>query len=262
MNVNVCLEGYQVLFLEESRTHRELFDMWLREVSTQFASTPADFYAHFDSTVAVVCLSRSVLDDRPEEVRNHVLARNPFCQFVLITPRSQKTPTMHPYDVGLRRPVCKDDLWTTVRKRLTYGVYSSLLHEFYSLNGRLNSLRRANSAEELDSDGILRRYDERLREIKPQLKRLQIELDDEDVREIWQSIARHKEYLTEPNPNVDSDGTSKHHPDECPACDLPWGRDHGNELGIGFISLGAGVWKCSRCDEIVHGLDGSRQRVV
>lgn len=261
MDLDECFEGYRILVLEESQTHRELYDMWIEDISTQFASTLSDFYAHFDSTVAVACLSQSLLDDRPDEIRNYALTRNPFCQFVLVAPRSQK-PSTRPYDAVLRRPVFEDELRTTIRKRLTYGVYSSLLHEFYSLNGRLNSLRRADSAEELDSHRRLRQYDERLREIKPQLKRLQAELDDEDVREIWQSIARHKEYLTEPNPNVDPDGTSKHHPDECPACDLPWGRDHGNELGIGFIPLGAGVWKCFRCDEIVHGVDGSRQRVV
>lgn len=255
-------EDYQVLFLEESQIHQELFDMWLPEIPTEFAPAISDFHSQFDSTVVVACLSQSLLGDHPERLRNHVLGRNPFCQMILIESPSLPTPESDPYDAVLERSISPDGLRETVEKRLKYGLYSTLLNEFYLLNAKLGSIERSGAVEEFENDLVASHCHDRLEEIKPMLNRLQRELNNEGIRELWLSISLHREYLTEPNPEIDAENTSKHHPNTCPKCRLPWGQDHGNELGVGFIPLGAKVWKCTRCDEIIHGVATNRKRVV
>lgn len=236
--------------------------MWLENIPVRFASTPTDLVAEFDSTVALVCLSQSLSDDDLEEIQKYVLTRNPFCQIVLLSARGSSIPSFDWYDAVLQRPISKTELRDTLAQRLTYGVYSFLLHEFYSLNATINSVSNADTVEDSDNNIDLNQYEERLQEIQPQLKQLQTELCEEDIREISRTIYRHKGYLTEPSAESDQTQTSKHHPDECPMCNLTWGHDYENELGNGFIALGAGVWKCTKCDEISHGVNGSQQRIV
>jgi hypothetical protein len=256
------LTDYQVVFFEESPTHKALFKKWLTDIPTQFTSTLDDFYTQFDASVVVVCLSQSGLGDNLPEVRNHILSRSPFCQTALISSRSSTTPPKNDYDAVLQRPIFEDDLQTAVKDRFKYGVYSSLLHEFYILNAKLSGVQKANGTANVDSDVVPRQIQKRLEQIIPRIKQFQTELTETDIQEILQVITRHKEYLTEPDHGVEQANTSKHRPDSCPTCNLSWGADHGNELGNGYTSIGAGVWKCSRCDNLIHELHDSNQRVL
>jgi ribosomal protein L37AE/L43A len=137
-----------------------------------------------------------------------------------------------------------------------------LLHEFYILNAKLSGVQKANGTADVDSDVVPRQIQKRLEQIIPRIKQFQTEFTETDIQEILQVITRHKEYLTEPDHGVEQANTSKHRPDSCPTCNLSWGADHGNELGNGYTSIGAGVWKCSRCDNLIHGLHDSNQRVL
>lgn len=259
MTTTEFVDKFSVLLLEGSSTHADIFEKWLTGVSTKRAATPRDIFRVFDSSVAVACLSKALLEDDEEEIRRFVLNRNPYCQLVLIAACS--TPDVlyeKHYDATIARPVSRKNLQTVVEKRLTYGMYSALLDEFYSLNAELVSLQRAGESEvDLDREEL----EERLRRVRGPLDRLTASIDHDDTRALLQSLNLHREHLTEPARTSDTATTSKYHPDACQNCDLPWGVDHRNELGKGFTSIGAYVWKCTRCNDITHG-SGPRDRRI
>lgn len=251
-----------VLFLAESPGVERRVNAWLPDIPTLFATSVEEAYAEFDSSVATVCYPDTLLDDSTRGFCNDVLARSPFTQLVLLaSPDSPAVRYADDYDVVLQAPVSEQELREAVERRIAYAVYSSVLHEYYSLNARVAAIERL-SASEGETDSIPERVTERLEQLRPWLRRLQEALATDDVREISESVTRHKGYLTQPAPNSANSGTSKYHPDACPECDLPWGSDHRNELGRGHEPIGAGVWKCARCGEIIHGLHDSNQRIT
>lgn len=261
---NIAFAGdYHILLLEESKTLQELFDSWLPEFPTRFATTMDDVPAHFDSTTAVACLSQTVLGDQEKELRKHILNRNPYCQLVMIVPRSSFiTPYEDDYDACLRRPVVEDELRATIGNRMKRGVYSALLREFYTLNAKLLWVRESDTSVDAITNVEPDLIKERYHQLRSQLNQLQTKLSAADIKSISKSVKLHKRYLTEPVQDVENKVTSKYHPRRCPSCKLQWGTNHGNELGDGVTSIGAGVWKCARCSEIVHGLGDGERRVT
>lgn len=254
---------FRVLLLEESPTHQALFEDWLSEIPTQVVSTPTDIPAQFDATVAVACLCQSALGEKSEEVRKQILTRNPYCQLVAIVPRSSFLSIYEDdYDACLQRPVLRDEFQQTIGDRMTWGVYSALLREFYDLNAKFLWLGRSETPEEIPDDIDVDQLQERYKQLCSRLDALQSKLSMENVEDISRSISLHKRYLTSPTQDADKGVESKYHPSRCPNCKLPWGVDHGNELGKGMISIGAGVWKCTRCSEVIHGLGEGGRRIM
>jgi hypothetical protein len=249
-----------VLFLADSPSVERRIAAWLPDVPTTFAASVEEAYAEFDDSVAVVCYPDAWLGDRTRRFCGDVLARSPFTQLVLLaSPESSAVQYDDDYDVILEAPVSEHQLRAAVERRLAYAVYGSVLHEYYSLNARVAA------TEGFSDDGgetVSGRVTDRLDQLRPWLRHLQAKLSPADVREISESVTRHKGYLTRPAPGAERGGSSKYHPDACPECDLPWGSDHRNELGRGYEPIGAGVWKCARCDEVVHGLHDSNQRIT
>lgn len=257
------IDDFCVLLLEESQTLQALFDDWLSDIPIQAVSSPTDIPAQFDATVAVACLSQSALGEKGEEVRKHILTRNPHCQLVTIVARSSfLTIYEDDYDACLQRPILKDELQRTMVNRMAWGVYSALLREYYDLNSKFLWLDRSETPEDIPEDFDLDRLRERYNQLSSHLNALQSKLSMENVEDISRSINLHKRYLTTPAQDVDKGVASKYHPARCPSCKLPWGVDHRNELGKGMVSIGAGVWKCTRCTEIVHGLGESGRRIM
>jgi hypothetical protein len=283
------IDDYSVLLLEESYTLQDLFADWLAGIEVRTVADPDDVVGAFDATVAVACLSETAFDGRGEAIRNGLLSRNPYCQLVGVLSRSSSvTDHESNYDECLERPILKADLRDTVERRLAYGIYSRVLREFYDLNAAFVWRRRDGTDdrtdaespdhavlettgerkvappiddgdfEELTDDEIRNRYQLVCR----QLDALQDRLSGAAIAEITRSIRRHKDYLTTPNAEVDRGPPAKHHPRRCPSCKLPWGIDHGNQLGNGFIRIAAGVRRCTRCQEIVHGLGESGRRIT
>ncbi|QLG63216.1 hypothetical protein [Halorarum salinum] len=260
MTVTELTDEFSVLLLEESSTHADLFEMWLEGVQTKRAARPRDIFRVFDSTVAVACLSQSVLGEDEPDIRRFILNRNPYCQLILIA--SCSSPDIlyeQHYDATIVRPTSREEFQTAVEKRLTYGMYSALLDEFYSLNAELVSLERAGDSEvDLDPDALQKR----LQRVRKPLNQLTAAIDHADTKALLQSLNLHRKYLTEPAQAIDSEPASKYHPKACPNCKLPWGVDHRNDLGKGFTSIGAYVWRCSRCHDITHGSSPSDRRVA
>jgi ribosomal protein L37AE/L43A len=211
----------------------------------------------------VACLCQSALGDEANEICKRILTRNSYCQLVAILPRSSFL-TIHEdgYDAILHRPIYEDEFEETVANRLVCGIYSARLHEFYALNAKLLSIRQAETASDSPPDVNIAQLKERYSHLCSQLDTLQEKLSTEYIDDISTSIGLHENYLTRPAQQVDQGSASKYHPSRCPNCKLPWGVDHGNELKEGVVSIGAGVWRCTRCTEIVHGLSESGQRIL
>lgn len=254
----MALKERTVLFVTGFTDIESKLTAWLPDIPTGFVPTVSEAYAAFDSSVAIVCVSENQLDDRMEEFRTDVLARHPFCQFIVIESDLLANDRVDNYDVILQGPVPRDVLRATVQERLKYEVYSTLLQEYYLSNMRSVTLSRLHDTE----DAVPEHIPERLRELCTQLQDLQAELSEDQIREVSRTVERHREYLNQPTKQREGTRTSKYHPGTCPNCGLVWGDDYGNELGTGFEALGAGVWKCSRCEEIIHSLHDSNQRIM
>ena len=255
-------DDFCVLLLEESSTLQMLFDYWLTGIATRTVATPTDIPAEFDETVAVACLCRSTLGEKADEICTQILSRNSYCQLVAILPHSSFFPIYEDdYDATLQRPIYKDEFQQTIASRLACGVYNAKLHEFYALNTRFLWIRQAETAGDSLPDVNMDQLQERYGLLCSQLDTLQKLLSTEDIRDVSRSIDLHNRYLTQPKQQVDQGSESKYHPSRCPNCKLPWGVDHGNELENGVVPVGAGVWRCTRCSEIVHGLSENGRRV-
>lgn len=263
------LDGATVLFLHEAPDVEQRIEARVPELSTRFATSMEEAYAEFDSTVTVVVVSDRIPSDVADRFSRDVLSRNPFCQCVLLAP-SQATETTYAtdYDEVVRRPVAEDEFRSVLKRRLTVGVYCTLLHEYYSLSANLLTLQQLRDDAESVPDGsapggeeadVPEDVEDRLRQLEPLLGELEADLEDEEIMDTTESVRRHKRYLTTSDDEQGS--ASKYHPDSCPECGLAWGGDNRAIVGRGFTSLGAGVWRCGRCSEIVHGLHDSNQRV-
>ena len=253
-----ALQEGTVLFVTGFMDIESRLTAWLPDTTARFVSTVSEAYTAFDSSVAVVCVSENRLDDQMEEFRTDVLVRHPFCQFIAIESEPLANDRVDDYDVILQGPVSRDVLRATVRERLQYELYSTLLQEYYLSNMRSVTLSRFHGTDDVGPE-----YDpERLRDLCTQLQDLQAGLSEAQIREVSRTVERHRDYLNQPTRELAESGTSKYHPATCPKCRLVWGGDHGNELGRGFEAVGAGVWKCSRCKEIIHALHDSNQRIM
>lgn len=255
--VEAVLAENTVLFVTGFPGVESKLDAWLGDVPTRFATTVSDAYAAFDASTAVVCVSDNLLDDELEAFRTDVLVRHPFCQFVLVESRTVLDGRADAYDVVLQGPVSREQLHDTVKQRLTYATYSTLLQEYYLTNTRALAYSRLHDAEEAIPDHLA----ERIEQLLPQLQALQADLSEAQLREISNIVERHKEFVTRPTTQPSDSAASKYHPGACPECGVAWGDDHGNELGRGCEDLGAGVWKCRHCGEIVHNLHDSNRSI-
>lgn len=254
------VEQPTVLLLEESQILHELFEIWLDPIPTECVSTVSGLRAALDSTVTVTCLATECLDVDDAELRRDILNVNPYCQLVYIQERGGFTAVHEDsYDAILQRPLCKADVRPMITDRMRCGIYSVLLRQFYVLNAQLI---RHEQAEPDDCEDRAERLMRQNKAIKRQLQQLQEQLAVEDVTAIVRSIALHNRFLTTPASEAVDGGGAKYHPPRCPNCKLPWGIDHGNDLKAGYDRVAAHVRKCTRCNEIVHGLGGSHRRIM
>lgn len=253
-----ALDDATVLFVTDFDDVEANLDASLPDVTTAFAASTPDAYAAFDETTAVVCLFDNLLDEEFEAFRTDVLVRHPFCQFVVVESQPLANDLADGYDVVLQAPVSGPRLRSVVRERVVYATYSTSLQEFYHLNARVAALSQLYDGEPPIPEYI----SSRLQQLRPQLQALQSGLTERQLREISEAVEQHKAYVNQPTKHSDASKQSKYHPATCPVCGVVWGDDHGNELGRGFEVIGAGVWKCTHCAEIVHDLHDSNQSIT
>jgi hypothetical protein len=259
MKYSDLLANVSVLFLEGNEVRQDLFSKWITNVSTKVAAEPQDLFREFDSSVTVAVLSQADLGDEEQEIREFILNRNPSCQLVLLTSSTMDNILYKDdYDATISRPVSQEDLEALVEKRLRYGIYSTLVKEFYLLNTRLLALERTDSDED---DRLKETVKDRIRKVEIPIRHLESTINYEDTQELLKSISLHKEHLNTPSQDDEASTASKFHPEHCPNCSLAWGVDHGNNLGSGFTQIGASVWKCTDCGHIVHISESSNRYI-
>jgi len=259
MKYSDLLSKVSTLVLEEDDIRRDLYSQWITTVSTKIVTEPEDIFHEFDSSVALVILSQTALNDEESEIQRYILTREPSCQMVLLTSSAvDEVFFEEEYDATITRPVSKQEFTTLVEKRLRYGIYSALIEEFYALNSRLLTLERS------DSDGddeIKKTIQDRIQKVEIPIQHIKSTIDHEDTQELLKSLSLHKEFLNSPSNDKEAPTTSKFLPDQCPNCSLTWGVDHGNQLGQGYTQMGASVWKCTDCSYTVRSNDGSNRYV-
>lgn len=258
-SITELLEARELLVITDVPDVEPTLTRWLSAVSVHFASTVREAASMYDSSVAVVVVSDTVLDDDLETFRRVVLSRQPACQFVVLESDPLGTDRADDFDVILQTPVSKDAFLDAVEARLVYATYWELFHEFYLLNARATSISRA--ADE-DGEGVSDAMLEQLARLRELLGGFQDRLPHDDLYEIFQNVEARKDYLKQPTKEPAEAAASKYYPGACPDCGLAWGDDHGNELGTGFDYLGAGVRKCRRCGAIIHKHHASNPRVA
>lgn len=255
------LYDYSVLILEESPTLQDLLSDWISGVTTKTVSSSNNIPHELDSTVIVACLSQTELTD-DGSVKRYVLTHNPYCQIIGVLPRTSfVSPFEDQFDDTLQRPIYEDEFQQVIEDRLVAGAYSVLLSEFYDVNSSLVALHRASDGEVDGKQDSIKKSQARYHSLKKRLNSLQDHLSSDTIVDIFKTVEQHKQYLQEPDTNSGEGKETKFRPRRCPTCKLPWGVDHRNDLGNGYKKLGADVYQCARCDEIVHGLAGE-QRVL
>lgn len=256
------LDNYNVLILEESSTLQELLSDWISSVTTKTLSSKNSIPAELDATVTVACLSQTALGEDTESTQKYILSRTPYCQIVGVLPRSSfTTPFQDQFDETLQRPIFKDEFQDVVERRFLTGVYCNLLSDIYHVNAKIIALGRASDDDVHEKDRYLEDLREKSSELNNHVDSLQKKLGSETILNALRTVNRHNQYLTKPEMDSDDGQATKYRPQRCPACKLPWGVDHRNDLGNGFTTLGADVYQCASCHKIVHGLAGD-QRVL
>lgn len=255
--VSAVFDKATILFVTDVETIKPNIQSLFPTITTTFASTTKEAYTAFDETTTVVCAFDNLINESFEGFQTDVLVRHPFCQFLAIKSGTTNEDLIGDYDVILNGPVESNQLQEVVAERMIYAVYSILLQEFYHLNTRVAGLSEIYG----DDKAVPNHITTRIQDIRPQLQALQANLTESQLREIATVVEQHKDYVNQPSTDPEEAAQSKYHPETCPECGTVWGKDHGNELGRGFEAIGAGVWKCTYCDEIIHDLHDSNQSI-
>ncbi|MGB9966434.1 hypothetical protein [Halobacterium hubeiense] len=254
--VSEVFDNATALFITDIENVKPNIQSLFSTVTTTFASTPKEAYSAFDETTTVVCAFDHLVTESFEEFQTDVLVRRPFCQFLAIKSGTTNEGLIGDYDVILNGPVKPNRLQEVIAQRVIYAIYSILLQEFYHLNTRVAGLSEIYGEDQTVPNHITTR----IQDIRPQLQALQANLTESQLREIATIVEQHKAYVNQPSSDQEA-AQSKYNPEACPECGTVWGEDHGNELGRGFEVIGAGVWKCTYCDEIIHDLHDSNQSI-
>ncbi|GAB7009730.1 hypothetical protein [Halorubrum trueperi] len=260
MKYSDLLSKVSVLILEEDDVQRDLFSQWIPTVSTKIVAESEDVFHEFDSSVALVILSQTALNDEESEIQRYILSRNPSCQMVLITSSAlDEAFYEEEYDATITQPISKQEFTTLIEKRLRYGIYSALIEEFYALNSRLLTLERGDSDD--GDDELKKTIQARIQKVEIPIQHIGSTINHEDTQELLKSLSLHKEFLNSPSNDKESPARSKFLPDQCPNCSLTWSVDHGNQLGQGYTKMGANVWKCADCGYTVHSYNASNRYI-
>lgn len=253
-SIDDLFEEQGVLFVTDDTIDDSSLSEWLPWIPFSFASTTSEAYATFDSTISVVCLFDTQLDDEMETFRRDVLLRRPFCQFIVIESEPYARSGLENYDATLQGPISRRELQNTVQSRLLYATYGLCLYEYYLLNMRTIALGQSASEDDAVAD-----LSEQIDELRQDLQQLSARISAAEIQAISKKLKARRDFLTQSTKQLEDSIPSKYRPDVCPECDLVWGEDHGNALGKGHERLGAGVWRCTRCEEISHELHNANQ---
>lgn len=185
-----------------------------------------------DDAVDVALLDRRLKNWSGDQLLSVIQDRNIDCQVAMVTAVAPDFDIANlAIDEYILKSISRADLLALVEELLLRAESEVNQQELLALISRKIALENEKSTAELEASDEYAKLERRIEIAKDQL-----DLAPEQV------------------------GSNKHRPDTCPQCDLRWDLSVGDT--IGFLKIGAYVWKCTRCGSIEKVPDPSNRRVT
>lgn len=226
-------EAPVVLIVEDERGLADLYTAFLEDTYTvRTAYTGEQALELLDDEVDVALLDRRLKRWSGDQLLSVIRARKIDCQVAMVT---AVAPDFDIADLAideyLTKSISREDLLALVEELVLRAESDIDQQELLALVSRKIALENEKSTTELEASDEYAKLERRIEIAKDRL-----DLDPEQV------------------------GWNKHRPDTCPQCGLRWDLSVGDT--IGFLKLGAYVWKCAQCGRIEKVPDPSNRRVT
>lgn len=222
-----------VLIVEDERGLADLYTAFLEDRYTvRTAYTGEQALGMLDDAVDVALLDRRLENWSGDQLLGVIQDRKIDCQVAMVTAVAPDFDIAAlAIDEYLTKSVSREDLLEIVEELLLRAESDITQQELLALISRRITLENEKSPTELEASDEYRKLKRRI-----DISTDQLNLDPEAV------------------------GLSKHRPEACPHCGLRWDLSVGET--IGFLKLGAHVWKCTQCGSIEKVPDPSGRRVT
>lgn len=222
-----------VLIVEDERGLADLYSAFLEDIYTvRTAYTGEQALELLDETIDVVLLDRRLKEWSGDQLLGVIQDRNLDCKIAMVT------AVIPDFDIAelaideyLTKSVTREDLRDLVAELLLRAETDITHQELLALISRKIALENEKSTADLSASD----------EYAKLTHRIDIATDELNIR-------------------PEETGTNKHRPDSCQQCDLRWDLSVGDT--IGFLKLGAYVWKCTGCGSVTKIPDPSNRRVT
>lgn len=221
-----------VLIVEDETSLADLYTAFLEDTYTvRTAYTGEQALEMLDDDVDVALLDRRLQKWSGDQLVGVIQDRRIDCQVAMVT---AVTPDVDIADLAideyLTKPISRDDLLEVVEELLLRAETEVTQQELLALISRKIMLENAKSATDLEESDEYRKLKHRI-----DIARDRLDIDSAQAR------------------------ANKHRPHSCPQCDLRWDLSVGDT--VGFLELGAYVWKCIGCGSVERIPDPSNRRV-
>lgn len=222
-----------ILIVEDERGLADLYTAYLEDAyAVRTAYTGEEALELLDDDVDIALLDRRLDKWSGDQLLNVIHERNIDCQVAMVTAVIPDFEIVDlPIDEYLTKPISREDLLETVEELLLRAESDIDQQELLSLISRRIALENEKPAAELAASDEYTQLKQRIEVATDHL-----DFDPEQL------------------------GASKARPDSCPQCNLRWDLSIGDT--IGFLKLGAYVWKCAKCGSIEKVPDPSNRRVT
>lgn len=226
-------EMSSVLIVEDEKELADLYAAYLEaEYDVRIAYDGDDALEALDDDLDVVLLDRRLGDWRGDELVTVIHDRQIDCQIAMVT---AVNPDFDIIDLAIDdyivKPTSKEELREKIDELLTWKKSPTQQQELLALVSRKIALEEQKSDAELDESV---EYSKLARRIAVAKDRLEI---DPSRFNTWTAL-----------------------PDNCPECTVRWDVRVGNT--VGFLQIGAFIWKCTHCGAVVHRPDPSDRKIA
>ena len=222
-----------VLIVEDERGLADLYTAYLEDACTvRTAYTGEQALELLDDDVDIALLDRRLDAWSGDRLLSVIQERNIDCQVAMVTAVIPDFEIASlPIDEYLVKPISRDKLRETVEELLLRADSDIDQQELLSLISRRIALENEKPVADLEVSDEYAQLKQRI-----ELAKSRLNLDAEQL------------------------GSHKTRPDSCPQCGMRW--DIGVGDTIGYLKIGAYVWKCTQCGSIEKVPDPSNRRVT
>lgn len=222
-----------VLIVEDERVLADLYAAYLEDAyEVRTAYTGEEALELLDDDVDIALLDRRLDAWSGDRILSVIQERRIDCQVAMVTAVVPDFEIVDlPIDEYLTKPISREGLRETVEELLLRAESDIDQQELLSLISRKIALENEKQVADLEASDEFAQLKRRIEVAKDQL-----DLGSEEL------------------------GANKTRPDSCPKCNLRWDLSIGDT--VGFLKLGAYVWKCTQCGSIEKVPDPSNRRVT